>query len=267
MTLFLSSSGNRIARRTTISLAVHDPASVLTLLIFATGQGLQCLGRHLWDMKVTADPGSNSTFSMVRDRTDEMVSHTMVLKGVSLFLLGMVDATSRGLSLASTLASNTGKASSSVGSSDDLVRISCEIKEKYLSHVLVLTRARIVGFLVGILLVTLELGEGNAFPAVKVSGLFWSINPLIFLILSIKVFTAGATRQMSRGLRSNVFPHDARKLSSSSSSESDSTIFLLDLALFSLRGTFTASGLRLRTVITSFSATALFAGVSIATAK
>jgi hypothetical protein len=96
---------------------------------------------------------------MVRDRTDEMVSHTMMLKGVSLFLLGMVDATSWGLSLASTLASNTGKASSSVESSDDLARISCEIEEKYLSRVLGLTHALIVGFLVGILLETLELGK------------------------------------------------------------------------------------------------------------
>jgi hypothetical protein len=194
---------------------------------------------------------------MVRDRTDEMVSHTMVLKGVSLFLLGMVDATSRGLSLVSTLASTTGKASSSVGSLDDLARISCEIEEKHLSRVSVLTRARIAGFLVGILPVTLDLGKGNAFPAVKVIGLFLTINPLIFLVLLNKAFTAGATRQMSRGSRSNVFLHDARKLSSSSSSESDSTIFLLDLVLFSLHGTFTASGLRLRAAITSFSATAL----------
>ena len=171
MTLFLSSSGNRIARRTTISLAVHDPASVLTLQLLVTGQGLQYLGRHLQDIKVTVDPGSNSTFSMVRDRTDEMVSHTMILNGVSLFLLGMVDATSRGLSLASTLASKVGKASSSVGLSDDLARISCEIEEKYLSRVLVFTHALIVGFLVGILLVILELGDENAFPAVEVSGL------------------------------------------------------------------------------------------------
>jgi hypothetical protein len=55
--IFLSSSGNRIAQRTTISLAVHDPASVLTLRLFATGQGLQCLGRHLRDIKVTVDLG------------------------------------------------------------------------------------------------------------------------------------------------------------------------------------------------------------------
>jgi hypothetical protein len=144
-----------------------------------------------------------------------------------------------------------------------------------LSRILVFTRARIVGFKVGVLLVTLELGEENAFPAVKVSGLFLSINPLLFLPLLIKMFTAGATRQISRGSRSNVFSHDARKLLSSSSSESDSTIFLLDLALLFLRGTFTALGWLLRTVITSFSATALprfalvasFAGVSIAMAK
>jgi hypothetical protein len=37
---------------------MHDPASVLTLRLFATGQGLKCLGRHLRDIKVTVDPGS-----------------------------------------------------------------------------------------------------------------------------------------------------------------------------------------------------------------
>ena len=82
-------------------LAVHDPASVLTLWLFATGQGLQCLGRHLQDIKVTVDPGAKSTLSMMRDRTAEMVSHTMMLKGVSLFLLGNADTTSVGLLLAS----------------------------------------------------------------------------------------------------------------------------------------------------------------------
>ena len=191
---------------------------MLTLRLLVTGQGLQCLGRHLRDIKVTVDPGLNSTFSMVRDRTDEMVLHTMMLNGVRLFLLGMVDATSPGLSSASTLASNTGKASSNERSSDDLARILCEIEEKYLSRVLVLTRVRIAGFLVGILPVTLDLGKGNAFPAVKVIGLFLTINPLIFLVLLNKAFTAGATHQMSRGLHSNDFLHDARKLSSSSSS-------------------------------------------------
>jgi hypothetical protein len=108
-----------------------------------------------------------------------------------------------------------------------------------LSRVLVLTRVLIVGFLVGILPVTLDLGKGNAFPAVKVIGLFFTINPLIFLVLLNNVFTAGATRQMLRGSRSNVLLHDARKLSSLSSLESDLMIFLLDL--FFLRGTVTAS--------------------------
>jgi hypothetical protein len=41
--------------------------------------------------------------------------------------------------------------------------------------------------------VTLDLGKGNAFPAVKVI-------PLIFLVLLNKMFTAGATHQMLRGL-------------------------------------------------------------------
>ncbi len=55
--ILLSSPGNHIARRTTISLAVHDPASVVTLRLFATRQGLQCLGKHLRDMQVTVDLG------------------------------------------------------------------------------------------------------------------------------------------------------------------------------------------------------------------
>ena len=105
MTLFLSSSGNRIACRTTISLAVHDPASVVTLRLFATGQGLQCLGRHLREIKVTVDPGSKSTFNMVRDRTADMVSQTIILSGVSLFLLGILAEALFGFLLASELVS------------------------------------------------------------------------------------------------------------------------------------------------------------------
>jgi hypothetical protein len=71
--------------------------------------------------------------------------------------------------LVSTLVSNTWKASSSVGSLDDLARISCEIEEKYLSRVLVLTRARKVGFLVGILP---GIGQGKCVPS---SGSEWII--------------------------------------------------------------------------------------------
>ena len=88
-------------------LAVHDPASVLTLRLFVTGQGLQCLGRHLQEIKVTVDPRSKSTFNMVRDHTDEMVSHTIMLKGVSLFLLGIVVTTFLGFLLACTSLSNS----------------------------------------------------------------------------------------------------------------------------------------------------------------
>jgi hypothetical protein len=94
---------------------VHDPASVLTLQLFVTGQGLQCLGRHLPVMKITVNSGSKSTFSVIRDRTNDMVSHTMMLNGVSLFLLGILAMTFFELSLASRLASNTGNASSTVG--------------------------------------------------------------------------------------------------------------------------------------------------------
>ncbi len=95
-----------------MSLAVHEPASVLTLRLFGIEQGLQCLGRHLWEMKLTVDPGSKSTFNMVRDRTTEMVLQTIMLRGVSLFLLGNLSATFLDLSSVSELGSNTGKASS-----------------------------------------------------------------------------------------------------------------------------------------------------------
>ncbi len=56
-------------------------------------------------MKVTVDPGSKNTFSMVRDRTSDMVSHNMMLNCVSLFLLGILATTFFELSMASRLAS------------------------------------------------------------------------------------------------------------------------------------------------------------------
>ena len=127
-------------------------------------------------MKVTVDPGSNSTFSMVRDRTADMVSQTIMLSGVSRFLLGSLAEAFFGFLLASELVpeleSNTGKASSTMGSP--------------------------VG-ITSIFLLT-DFGKGDAFPAVKVKGLLISINPLIFLVLIFS--TAGATRHlMSRGSR------------------------------------------------------------------
>ena len=52
MTQFSSSSGNCVACRTTLLLAMHDPSCVSTLRFLATGYCLQCLGRHLREMKV-----------------------------------------------------------------------------------------------------------------------------------------------------------------------------------------------------------------------
>ena len=152
---FLSSSGNCIARRTTIWLSMHNPASMLTLSVLVTGYGLQWTGRVLQGMNMAVDLELRSTFSRVPDRTAEMVLHTMMLNGVSLFWLGIpaLATTLFELSLASRsaseLASNSGKASSTVG------------------------------FPVGVLMVTLDLCKGNAFSAVKVSGLLhFLINPL-----------------------------------------------------------------------------------------
>jgi hypothetical protein len=119
-------------------LAMHDPASVLTLQLFAMGQGLQCLGRHLRDIKVMVDPGLKSTLSKVHDCTSKMVSHTMMLRGVSLFLLGKVATMSFELSLAPSLASKTGKASLPIGSAHRFAQILCNTKEKYLQRILFL---------------------------------------------------------------------------------------------------------------------------------
>jgi hypothetical protein len=103
-------------------------------------------------------PESKNAFNRVRYRTAELVLYTMMLNGVSLFLLGILATTLFELSLASRLAprlaSNTGKASSTVG------------------------------FPVGVLLVTLDLGKGNAFPATKDGvGLLVSTNLFLNLVL------------------------------------------------------------------------------------
>ena len=186
---FLSSSGNCIARRTTIWLSMHNPASMLTLSVLVTGYGLQWTGRVLQGMNMAVDLELRSTFSRVPDRTAEMVSHTMMLNGVSLFWLGILAlaTTLFQLSLASRLAtrlaSNTGNAFFKVG------------------------------LPIGILQATLDLSMENAFPAVKVRGLLFLINPLILLVLVGEPFTAGATRRMSRGVRCNTLLHDTRKFS------------------------------------------------------
>jgi hypothetical protein len=65
---------------------------VLILRSCFMGRVLQCLGRHLHLISVDVDPGSNNTLSKVRDLTVDMVSTTMMLVGVSLFLLGILIA-------------------------------------------------------------------------------------------------------------------------------------------------------------------------------
>ncbi len=52
MTQFSSSSGNCVACRTTLLLAMHDLSCVSTMRFLAIGYRLQCLGRHLREMKV-----------------------------------------------------------------------------------------------------------------------------------------------------------------------------------------------------------------------
>jgi hypothetical protein len=116
ITRFLSNSGNRIAQRMTILFVVHEPASVLMFRAFSAGHGLHDLGRHFRRMKVTVEPGSKSTFSRMRERTPKMVSHSRMLRGVSLFLFGRLAAASCG-TLSSKSASITGKASSTSRSS------------------------------------------------------------------------------------------------------------------------------------------------------
>ena len=124
---------------------------------------------------------------MVRDCTSEIVLHTMMLRGVSLFLFGILTATLFDLLSVSELGSNTGKASSlKVGSP--------------VGNVLALFSNK-------------DLTKGIAFPAVKISGLLFLINHLIFLVLLMLIrLTAGATRQLTlRGLRSKAFLHDTIK--------------------------------------------------------
>jgi hypothetical protein len=45
--------------------------------------GLQCLGKHLLLINVVVDPESNNTFSSLLDLTEEMVSTTKIVTGVS----------------------------------------------------------------------------------------------------------------------------------------------------------------------------------------
>ena len=91
---------------------------------------------------------------MVRDRTNDMVLHTMMRASFCLESWPPIFWLLLASRLVSGLTSNMEKASLTVGSP------------------------------VGILLVTMELKKGNAFPAVNVSGLFLLTNPVLYLILT-----------------------------------------------------------------------------------
>jgi hypothetical protein len=74
---------------TTICFVELIPASVWIWRSLVIAHGLQCLGRHLRLIKVDVDPGSNRTFSSIRDLTEDIVSTTVMLVGVSLDALGV----------------------------------------------------------------------------------------------------------------------------------------------------------------------------------
>ncbi len=73
---------------------------------------LQCRGKHFLLMNVLDDPESNKTFSKVRDRTAEMVSTTIMLRGVSRLLLGSSTLSSESSFSTLSSSSTTGKACS-----------------------------------------------------------------------------------------------------------------------------------------------------------
>jgi hypothetical protein len=74
---------------TTICFIEHVPASVWIWRLLVIAHGLQCLGRHLQLIKVDVNPGSNRTFSSIRDLTEDTVLTTVMLVGVSVDALGV----------------------------------------------------------------------------------------------------------------------------------------------------------------------------------
>jgi hypothetical protein len=87
-TQFVSNSGSLTFLMTTICFVEHVLASVWIWRLLVIAHGLQCLGRHLQLIKVNVDPGSKRIFSSVRDLTEDIVSTTAILVGVTWFLLG-----------------------------------------------------------------------------------------------------------------------------------------------------------------------------------
>jgi hypothetical protein len=89
-TQFLSNSGSLIFLMTTICFAELILVSVWIWHSLVIVHGLQCLGRHLQLIKVDVNPGSNKTFSSVRDLTEDIVLATAMLVGVRCFLFSIL---------------------------------------------------------------------------------------------------------------------------------------------------------------------------------
>jgi hypothetical protein len=91
---FLSSSGSLRLRNTTISDEVYEPARIYIFLLLEILHVWQFLGRHFLLIIVDVEPESNKTFSKILNFTEEMVSTTITVTGVSCFGLFVLDLTS-----------------------------------------------------------------------------------------------------------------------------------------------------------------------------
>ena len=85
----------------TPSVEVEVPARVLFICLLLD---LQFLDKHFLLIIVIVDPESSNTFSKTLDLTEEMVSTTMMVSGVRLFVLGTAFV---GLSISSLLSSSS----------------------------------------------------------------------------------------------------------------------------------------------------------------
>jgi hypothetical protein len=95
---------------TTISCDVQVPVSMLIVRLVSIDRVLKCHGKHFLLINVLDGPESNKTFSRVRDRTAEMVSTTMILRGVNCLLLDSSTFFSRPIFFTLSSSSTTGKA-------------------------------------------------------------------------------------------------------------------------------------------------------------
>ena len=86
--LLLSSSGSLILLNFIISEVLNKPASVVIFLVFSILNDWQFLVKHCLLIRVVVEPESNSAFSILLDVTEEMLSITTMVMGVSLLVSG-----------------------------------------------------------------------------------------------------------------------------------------------------------------------------------